>query len=81
MYIDAHISFFCFLLTVRFVFAIDGPCVRSVLTMSAWPAHPARCSGELPLSSALLHDDSYVSRSSTMCLKFGQSKEPMYLKT
>jgi hypothetical protein len=58
-----------FVLTVRFAFAIDGPCVRSVSTMGANPAQAERCNGLEPLSSALLHDASYVRRSSTMCLE------------
>ena len=55
--------------TVRLALATDGPWVRRASTMGANPAQAARCSGEEPFSSAALHDASYVSSSSTMCLK------------
>ena len=54
---------------MRFAFATEGPWVRRASTMGANPAQAARCSGEDPFSSAALHDASYVSSSSTMCLK------------
>ena len=54
--------------TVRFALATEGPWTRRVSTMGANPAQAARCSGEDPFSSAALHDASYVSSSSTMCL-------------
>ena len=54
--------------TVRLALATEGPWTRSVSTMGANPAQAARCSGEDPFSSAALHDASYVSNSSTMCL-------------
>jgi hypothetical protein len=45
-------------LTVRLTLAIEGPWVRSVLTMSDFPAQAAKWRGLEPLSSALLQEAS-----------------------